>query len=65
METAKKAQNRLRLYPRLLGECSSSAADYARCVALKENVMKDDCAVEFEKFKKCFTEAAKKIKVRV
>lgn len=65
METAKKAQGRLRLYPKLLSECSSSGMEYARCVALKENVMKNDCAAEFEKFKKCITEAAKKMKMRV
>lgn len=65
METAKKAQSRLRLYPKLLGECSSSAVEYARCVGLKDNVMKDDCAAEFQKFKKCITEAAKKMKIRV
>lgn len=64
MEATKKARGRLRLYPKLLGECSSSAVGYARCVALKDNVMKDDCAVEFEKFKKCITEAAKKMKIR-
>lgn len=65
METAKKAQGRLQFYPRLLGECKSSAVEYARCVALKENVMKDDCAVEFGKFKKCIAEAAKKIRIRL
>lgn len=65
METAKRAQSRLRLYPKLVGECSPSAVEYARCVALRENIVKDDCSAEFQKFKKCITEAAKKMKIRV
>ena len=65
MESARRAQGRLRLYPKLVGECGPSGAEYARCVALKDNVVKDDCLAEFQKFKKCITEAAKKMKIRV
>lgn len=65
METTKRAQSRLRLYPKLVGECGPTGVQYARCVALKENFTKDDCAAEFQKFKKCITEAAKRMKMRV
>lgn len=65
MESVRRARGRLHLYPKLLAKCGPSAAEYARCVALRENVMKGDCTAEFESFKKCISEVAKKIKTRV
>lgn len=53
------------MYPKLLAECGSAAVNYARCVALKENVMKGDCAKEFVAFKQCVTEAARKMKTKL
>ncbi|KAK7080342.1 hypothetical protein SK128_025223 [Halocaridina rubra] len=65
MESIKKARNRLRLYPKLIVECGPQATEYARCVALRDNVMKGDCAKEFEAFKVCVQEAAKRMKTRL
>lgn len=65
MESVKRARGRLATYPKLLAECSTSAAEYARCVALKENIMKGDCAAEFESFKRCISVAAKKMKTKL
>lgn len=60
MESVKKAHNRFRNYPRLLTSCTREAKLYARCVALKDNVLKGDCEKEFRLFKKCLVEASKK-----
>lgn len=65
MDSVKKAHGRLQMYPKLVAKCGSTAMEYARCVALKENVLKGDCAAEFESFKKCIIEAAKKMKTRI
>lgn len=65
MESVKKAQNRLRMYPKLIYQCGPIATEYARCVALKENVLKGDCSQEFEAFKKCVQEAAKRMNTRL
>lgn len=65
MESVKKARHRLQMYPKLVAECGSTAVEYARCVALKENVLKGDCAAEFASFKKCVMEAAGKMKTKV
>lgn len=65
MESVKRARGRLAMYPKLLAECSTTATEYARCVALKENVMKGDCTVEFELFQKCLSVSAKKMKTRL
>lgn len=65
MEAVKKAQNRLRMYPKLIMHCGPEATEYARCVALRENVLKGDCSKEFETFKICVQEAAKKMKTKL
>ena len=62
MESIKKARSRFGNYPKYLKECGMPATEYARCVALKENVMKDDCSKEFNIFKNCILNAAKKHK---
>lgn len=61
MDSAKKAHGRLRNYPKHLLNCSKEAKNYARCVALKENVLKGDCEQEFFAFKKCLVDSAKKL----
>lgn len=65
MESVKKARDRLKAYPKLVAQCSSVATEYARCVALKDNVMKGDCNTEFEAFKKCLMESAKRMKTKL
>lgn len=65
MESVRKSQGRLQMYPKLVAECRSTAVEYARCVALKENVLKGDCAAEFSLFKKCIMEAARKMKTKI
>lgn len=65
MESVKRARDRLKAYPKLVANCSTTATDYARCVALKDNVMKGDCNTEFEAFKKCLMESAKRMKTRL
>jgi len=65
MESVKRARNRLQAYPKLVAQCSSTATEYARCVALKDNVMKGDCNTEFEAFKKCLMESAKSMKTKL
>lgn len=61
MESVRKARERMKRFPILLKECHEPATAYARCVAIKENVLKDDCAQEFQMFKNCLISAAKKM----
>ena len=61
MESVRKASDRMKKFPLLLKECHETASSYARCVALKENVLKGDCDKEFVLFKQCLTKAAIKI----
>jgi len=65
MESVKRARDRLKAYPKFVANCSTVATDYARCVALKENVMKGDCNAEFEVFKNCLLKSAKRMKIRL
>ncbi|XP_063611830.1 uncharacterized protein LOC134785420 [Penaeus indicus] len=65
MESVKKAQSRLRNYPKLVANCAPVATEYARCVALKGNVLKGDCTQEFDAFKRCILESAKKMKTKI
>jgi len=65
MESVKRARNRLKAYPKLAAQCTGVATEYARCVALKENVMKGDCNAEFEAFKKCLMDSAKRMNTRL
>lgn len=65
MESVRKARERMKKFPLLVKECHEPATNYARCVALKENVLKDDCAKEFQVFKHCLSAAAKKMGTRI
>lgn len=61
MESVRKAKERMRKFPVLLKDCHEPATNYARCVALKSNVLKDDCTTEFSLFKECILRSAKKL----
>ena len=65
MESVRKARERMKKYPLLFKECHTSATNYARCVALKENVLKDDCVKEFALFKQCLVSTAKRMGTRL
>ncbi|KAF2355952.1 hypothetical protein FHG87_013301, partial [Trinorchestia longiramus] len=60
MDSVRKARERMNKLPMLLKDCHVPAANYAKCVALKQNVLKDDCAKEFNIFKECILKSAKK-----
>lgn len=65
MNSVGKAKERLRKYPMLIAQCRDSAGEYAKCVALKANIGKDDCHKEFIKFKACLIDAAKSNKTKL
>ena len=66
MESVKKARQRLAAYPKLIASCSAEAAAYAACVTRSMGeVQKDHCKVEFDAFKRCVAEAAKKAGTRL
>ena len=65
MESVKKARQRLQLYPKLLASCGPAGKDYARCVALKDNVLKGDCEKEFIAFKICLQKEARRMSTRM
>lgn len=61
MESVRKANQRMKKFPLVFKECKESASTYARCVAVKDNVLKGDCEKEFQNFKKCLVKAAAKM----
>lgn len=65
MDAVKRAKQRFRKYPSLVLECRESASEYAACVINKNNLQKDDCQKEFEKFKACLVRAAAHNKVKL
>lgn len=65
MDSVKKANQRLRNYPVLLGKCSESAAKYAACVTKDFNVAHKACDNEFNDFKLCLQKAAKNMKTKL
>ena len=61
MESVRSARARLRSYPRLVAGCAVESAAYAACVAKSMgDVGHNQCREEFEAFKKCVQQAAKK-----
>ncbi|XP_039596431.1 NADH dehydrogenase [ubiquinone] 1 alpha subcomplex assembly factor 8 [Polypterus senegalus] len=60
------SRERMRRFPELLAVCAEEAAVYGKCVASassgKYEVRKDMCGMEFQSLKRCFIDAAKKIK---
>lgn len=65
MDSVKKANQRLRNYPLLLGKCSVTAAAYAVCVTTDLNVSHKSCDKEFQLFKQCLQKAASEMKTRL
>ncbi|XP_044574559.1 NADH dehydrogenase [ubiquinone] 1 alpha subcomplex assembly factor 8-like [Cotesia glomerata] len=65
MNSVTKARERLKKYPLLFAQCKESAIDYGKCVVSKQNIGKDDCQKEFNKFKSCLVEAARKNKTKL
>lgn len=65
MESVKKAKQRLRNYPVLIGKCAGPASSYAVCVTRDLDVQKLACDKEFQVFKKCLVDAAKHLKTKL
>lgn len=65
MESVNKARNRLSKYPVLVAKCSTTAAQYAKCVTSDFDIKKNACDKEFQQFKKCLVEQAKAMKTRL
>lgn len=65
MESVRKANQRLKQYPLLLGKCSESGAVYAACVTRDLNVSHRACEKEFSDFKKCLQKAAMEMKTKL
>lgn len=65
MESVRKANQRLKQYPIILGKCSESAAIYAACVTRDLNVSHRLCEKEFVEFKKCLQKVAHEMKTKL
>lgn len=65
MESVRKAKQRLRNYPILLGKCAETATIYAACVSRDLNVQHKSCDKEFQLFKECLQKASKEMKTRL
>lgn len=65
MESVRKAKQRLRNYPVLLGKCADKAAVYAACVTRDLNVQHHICDKEYKQFSECLQKAAKEIKTKL
>lgn len=65
MEAVKSARNRLKTFPKLLAECSTAAAAYAKCVSQSDDPKHHQCQKEFLAFKECLASAAKKSGTRI
>ncbi|XP_073844604.1 uncharacterized protein [Musca autumnalis] len=65
MESVRKAKQRLRNYPLLLGKCAESATVYAACVSRDLNVQHKSCDKEFQLFKDCLKQATKEMKTKL
>ncbi|KAG4070114.1 hypothetical protein HA402_013357 [Bradysia odoriphaga] len=65
MESVRKANQRLKQYPILLGKCSDRAAVYAACVTRDLNVSHRACEQEFSDFKKCLQKVAREMKTKL
>jgi hypothetical protein len=66
MDSVRKAKARLWAYPKHLSNCTAEAAVYAKCVSqYMGEVQKNQCDPEFQKFKVCVQNAAKKAGTRL
>lgn len=65
MESVRKAKQRLRNYPILLGKCAESAKVYAVCASRDLNLQHKSCDKEFQQFKQCLEKAAREMKTKL
>ena len=65
MESVRKAKQRMRNYPILLGKCAEPAKVYAVCVSRDLNIQHKTCEKEFLLFKECLQKAAKDMKTKL
>ena len=66
MDSVRKAKARLWAYPKHLANCTAEAAVYAKCVSqYMGEVQKHQCDPEFQKFKLCVQNAAKRAGTRL
>lgn len=65
MDSLRKANQRLKNYPILLGKCATSASVYAKCVTADFNVKQGACEKEFIDFRACLQRAAKDMKTKL
>lgn len=65
MESVRKAKERFRLYPVILGKCGKEASNYAQCVLKRDSVSLNDCNTEFDSFKSCLRKTAAAMKTRI
>lgn len=65
MESVTKANKRLKNYPILIGKCASTATIYAKCVTRDLNVAHKACDKEFQDFKNCLINEAKKMNTKL
>lgn len=65
MDSLRKANQRLKNYPLLLGQCATSASAYAKCVTVDFDVKQGACEKEFAEFRQCLQKAAKEMKTKL
>ncbi|EDV37048.1 uncharacterized protein Dana_GF11629 [Drosophila ananassae] len=65
MESVRKANQRLRNYPLLLGKCADKASVYAVCVSRDLNVQHKICEAEFKEFISCIRKSAQEMKTKL
>lgn len=65
MESVKKAKDRFKQYPLVLGKCKTEASKYAKCVLSKDSVSLNDCNEEFKMFKNCLQKTAANMRIRI
>lgn len=65
MESVKRAKDRFRQYPMILGKCKTEAGNYAKCVLKKDAVTLNDCNEEFKVFRNCLQKTAASLRTRI
>jgi len=66
MESVAKAHARMLKFPKLITECRTEGAAYAACISTKQdNLKKDCCKQEFDRFRQCVVKAAAKLGTRL
>jgi len=65
MESVRKANQRMRNYPIIIGKCAAVGATYAACVTKDFNVAHKACDKEFQQFKDCMRRVAMEMKTKL